>query len=237
MKESCPLTRSASSPPPSPPSDGGEGELSTTVECFISRLASGNLLCCFLVLLAGCLFRPVTVSTRRFVLAPIPATERSSAADQLSVGVGNVKMPPYLLRSSFAVRKGTNEIVYLEDVVWGERLDRSFQQTLAANLSTLLPSDQVYLSSWERDQVKARLFVNVEQFDIDTEGRGTLIASWQIRGPDDSKLLKSGRACLARTGPAPRGSPQVIVTRLSNLVGELSRELAQAIQQSSAPIR
>src|SRR5712692_2924291 len=133
-----------------------------------SHLPLFALVCGAGLLLSGCLFRPVTVSTRRFLLAPIPASEQAStAAEQLSVGIGFVKMPAYLLRNAIAVRDGPSEIEYLEDALWGERLDQSFQQTLAANLSTLLPSDRVYLSAWERDQVRVRVFVNVEQFDVD----------------------------------------------------------------------
>src|SRR6266404_3931421 len=135
-----------------------------------------GLVCGASLLLSGCLLKPVTVSTRRFVLAPIPASERApTTAEPLPVGVGLVKMPAYLLRDSIAVRKGANEIAYLDDAFWAERLDQCFQQTLAANLSTQLPSDRVYLSAWQRDQVRVRVFVNVEQFDADTQGRGTLI--------------------------------------------------------------
>jgi len=186
------------------------------------------------LLLSGCLLKPVTVSTRRFILAPIPAPEHASTnAEQLSVGIASAKMPAYLLKNSIAVRKGASEIDYLEDGLWGDRLDRGFQQTLADNLSILLPSDRLYLSAWERDQVKVRLFVNVEQFDVDTEGRGRLIAWWRITAPGSDKPLKSGQARLDRTGPAPRGNPQIIVTTLSALVAEFSRQLAQAIHESA----
>ena len=199
-----------------------------------SRLQLFALVCSACLLLGGCLLKPVKVSTRRFILAPISAAEKASpAAEQLSVGVGFVKMPAYLLRNSIAVRKGVSEIEYLDDSLWGERLDQSFQQTLGANLSILLPSDRVYVSAWERDQVKVRVFVNMEQFDVDTQGRGTLIAWWRITAAGSDKLLKSGQARLARTGPAPRGNPQVIVTTLSGLTAEFSRELAQAIHQSA----
>ena len=217
------------------------------LETCATTLSTGLLVCAAGLLLSGCFLKPVTVSTRRFILAPIPASELlsplphrgrgqgegASIPQQLSVGVGFVKMPAYLLRNSIVVRKGANEIEYLEDASWGERVDQSFQQTLAANLSILLPSGRVYLSAWERDQVKVRVFVNVEQFDVDTQGRGTLIASWRITAPGSEKPLKSGQARLARPGPAPHGNPQVIVTTLSALTAEFSRELAQAIHQSA----
>ena len=204
-----------------------------------------SLVCGGGVLLAGCLLKPVTVFTHRYILAPIAASEPAStpldrgqgeapsAAKQFSVGISFVKMPAYLLRSSIALRRDLHEIEYLEEAVWAERLDEGFQQTLGANLSTLLRSDRVYLSAWERDQVKLRISVNVEQFDVNTGGCGTLIARWRITAPGSEKFLKSGQSHLVRTGPAPRNKPQVIVTTLSALAAEFSRELAQTIQQTT----
>src|SRR6185503_15026090 len=160
--------------------------------------------------------------------------QRREAVD-VAVGIGSVKMPSYLMRSAMAVRKGASEIDYLEEALWAERLDQCFQRTLAANLSTLLGSDRVYLSTWERDQVMVKVFVNVERFDVDTEGRGTLIAWWRITAPGSDKPLKSGQARLTQTGPAPRGNPEVIAATSSALTTEFSRELAQAIRQSAKP--
>ena len=77
------------------------------------------------------------------------------------------------------VRKSTTEIEYLETALWAERLDQSFRQTLAENLSLLLVSDRACLSGSERDQVAMRVSVSVEQFDVDAEGRGTLLAVWR----------------------------------------------------------
>src|SRR6185436_14781506 len=132
------------------------------------------------LLLTGCLFKPATVSTRRFILAPIPTNEPAPAATgHLSVGIGFVKMPAYLLRTSMTVRNG-HEIEYLDDALWAERLDQSFQRTLAANLSRLLSSDSIHLADWGRNQVMVRVSVNVQQFDVDAHGSGTLIAQWRI---------------------------------------------------------
>src|SRR5262245_48930152 len=103
-------------------------------------------------LLGGCLFKPKTVSISHFVLAPISTNAPVSApAEQLSVGIQFVKMPPYLLRDSMAIRNGENQIEYLDTARWGERLDQSFQRALAVNLSRLLPSDNIYLTDWSPD--------------------------------------------------------------------------------------
>jgi uncharacterized lipoprotein YmbA len=186
------------------------------------------------LLLTGCLFKPATVSTRHFILTPIPTNQPAQVAtEQLSVGIGFVKMPSYLLRNSIAIRNGANEIEYFDDARWGERLDQCFQRTLAANLSRLLPSDSIYLSDWGRGQVMARVFIDVQQFDVDTGGQGTLIAQWHITAPDSGTRLKSGHARLDRTGASPRGKPEVVATTLSDLTAEFSRELAQSIRESA----
>ena len=193
-------------------------------------------------LFAGCLFKPVTVNTRHFILAPIGtnepvATTTSTAAtkEHVAVGVGFVKMPSYLLRNAVAIRNSANEIQYLEDARWGERLDQSFQHALAANLAGLLPSDRIYLSDWGRDQVNVQVFVSVQQFDVDATGHGTLIAQWRITTPGTDIPSKIGRTHLDRAGRSPRRDPEAVVTTMSELAAEFSRALAQSIRESTKP--
>jgi len=198
--------------------------------CF-SRLAA---LAGIGMLLTGCLLRPATVSTRHFVLSPISRNELvPSPMSHLSVGIGFVKMPSYLLRNSMAIRNGANEIQYLEDARWAERLDQCFQRALAANLSRLLPSDNIYLSDWGRDQVMLRVSINVQQFDVDTRGKGTLIAEWRINATASDTSSRIGQSKLTRTGASPRGNPEAIATTLGELTAEFSRELVQSIRESA----
>jgi len=179
----------------------------------------------------GCLFKSATVSPRHFVLAPITTNEPASAPKgHLSVGIAHVKMPPYLLRDSIAFRNGASEIGYLENATWGERLDQCFQRTLAVNLSCLLSSDSVSAVDSGRNQKRMCVVINVDQFDVDSHGRGKLIAQWRITEPNNEKPLKSGRAELTRVGASPRDHPEAIATTLSDLAADFSRQLAQAIR-------
>lgn len=183
------------------------------------------------LLFAGCLFRPATVSTHHFVLAPIVTNEPPAVAiEHLSVGIGTVKMPPYLLRDSVAVRTDANEIEYFEDAVWAERLDQSFQRTLAANLSRLLSSDNIYVADWEPNQVMIKVLIDIRQFDVDVRGHGTLIARWRIIAADSNKLLKDREIRLEKAGASSRGHPEVVAATLSELAAEFSRELAKSIE-------
>jgi uncharacterized lipoprotein YmbA len=179
---------------------------------------------------AGC-FSPHTISTRHFILAPAPAAKNPSTGP--SVGVGVVKMPDYLMSSSLAVRKSAGEVGYLETAMWAERLDNGFGRVLAANLSAMIPTDQVRLGAWRPESGALEVHVTVEQFDVDQAGKGALIAWWRITSPGGTKTLKSGEARLTKAGQSPASDSQNIVNTMSELAAELSGTLAQAVRETA----
>ena len=183
----------------------------------------------------GCSFlKPVTSTARHFVLTPLVAAGPVTIPRvALAVGVGQVKLPAYLFDTSLAVRKGTNEIVYQPSTIWAERLDTATQRVLAANLATLLPTDQIRLSAWRTEDVAAEVHVTIEQFDVDAGGRAVLVAWWRILAPGGEKILKAGETRLNRQGPSPDTNPSGAVATLSDLMGDLSRQLAQALKEAT----
>jgi uncharacterized lipoprotein YmbA len=191
------------------------------------------IMCSLGLLLGGCVMKPAQVPTRHFVLVPIQTpVHAATKAPPLAAEVGFVKMPAYLLRDSMVIRKSANEVDYLETALWAERLDRSFRQTLEQNLWLLLASDPAYLSASEHDRVGVRVSVNVQRFDVDIEGRGTLLAIWRFTGVGADKPMNTGQVRLTRPGPSPRGNPQAITTTLSALTADFSREVFQALGES-----
>src|SRR5580765_712629 len=155
--------------------------------CLKIRPRAGTLLTilCSIMLwvgLTGCSFlKPAKSTTRYYVLTPVAAAPSGSGS--LAVGLGQVKLPVYLFNTSLAVRKGTNEVQYLDSAIWAEPLDAGFQRVLAANLATVLPTEQVRMSAWRSEDVAAEVHVTIEQFDVEAGGRGVLIAQWRILSP------------------------------------------------------
>jgi uncharacterized lipoprotein YmbA len=188
--------------------------------------------------LTGCFgfLKPAKYTARHFVLTPVVAAEPAAAPrGSVAVGVGPVKLAAYLFNTSVAVRKGTNEIEYLPTAFWAERLDTGLQRVLAANLATLLPTDQIRLSAWESADVSVEVYVAIEQFDVDASGGGVLVAWWRILSPGGEKTLKAGESRLARQGPPPDANPSGAVATLSELVADLSRQVAQAVKETTKP--
>ena len=240
----------ASSPQPSPPEEEREktpricGRTESVGDHDLpscSGPAKAGSPCLLLMLLAastcltGCFgfLKPVESTTRHFVLTPLPLEKEARVPGALGVGLSQVRVPPYLFDTSLAVRKGTNEITYLTSVLWAERLDNGLQRVLAANLSTLLSSDQVRLSAWRSDEVSAEVHVSIQQFDVDTRGQGVLVAWWRILSPGGEKTLKTGETHLTRAGPSPETGPGGAVATLSELVADFSRQLAEAVKEVS----
>ena len=188
-------------------------------------------------LLTGCLLRPANVTTRQFVLTPAASAGQPRTAEAFAIGLGAVKMPEYLLRSSLAVRKSELEVEYLDNAAWAERLDQSFQRVLAANLAQQLPGSRIQRSTWLNSQVTLAVFVSAERFDVDAQGKGTLLANWRIETPDGRQVLKDGVTSLNQAGASPNQRPEIIAATLSELTAQFSEALARAIREcaSKAP--
>lgn len=199
-----------------------------------ARLPLHALLGAACVFAVGCLPKPSTVATRSYVLSPFPALPPAgaSAVRGPAIGIGNIRMPGYLLKTSIAVRSGTNEITYLESSLWAERLDTSLQRTLAANLSGLLPTDQIRLSSWSRGDASRAVYVRVDRFDVDSQGTGTLAAWWRITPGSSDPTLMSGEFRSSLSGPAPSLRPDAVASTMSQLAGQLSETIAKAIHHT-----
>jgi uncharacterized lipoprotein YmbA len=186
--------------------------------------------------LAGCgLFKSGGVTPRTFVLTPIqtlPPT--SSTSTNIAIGIRLIKMPGYLSTKEFAVRRSADEIVYPDTLAWAERLDNAMQRVLAANLSALIPTDQVRFTLWDAKATAMQIDVSVEQFDVDYQGNAVLTAWWRVLSSDGQKVLGSGKFSETRQGPPPDKDPQGAVSSLSALAGALAEKLAQVIKEQTS---
>lgn len=205
-----------------------------------ARLVPCMVSLCLCLLMAGCSFlKPAKPTARFYVLTPLsPSTPvpAPTAPSIAGLGLGPVKVASYLFNTSMAVRRGANEVDYLASTVWAERLDTGFQRVLASDLATVLPTDRLLLSAWQMSDVAMELHVVVEQFDVDANGQGQLVARWRIVSPGGESILKAGSTRLTRQGPPPGTDAPGAVATLSDLVADFSRQLAVALRET-APVR
>lgn len=173
------------------------------------------------LLLAGC-FGPRTDLTRYFLLTPTagPVTGASGSP----IGLGPVTLPDHLDQTRIATPRSAQEIGFLADARWAERLGPMLRRSLAASL-TERTGRPVVPYPWRPDQPPAVVAtIDLRRFDVDSAA-ATLRADWQLR-----------------VGPAElRGTADVVEptrdTTVAERVAALNRSLARLSDQLAAALR
>lgn len=189
-----------------------------------------------LVLLAwaaatGCVSLKASEDARFFYLEPlsIPGEAPQPPAEATLVGVLPVRVPGYLDRPQLVTQAGGHEVEIHEFERWAEPLERCLTRTLAENLAVLLPEHLVLAHPWKLTRaVRHRVLLEVSDFSRQTSGEVRLVARWTILPGDQERPLDRGSCRLTRT-PSSAATGEVVAA-MSELLAELSREIAEALR-------
>jgi len=200
--------------------------------------AVGPLWCALLLVslsLAGCgNFSAKPDPSRFFTLTaiaqPVSPAKDSGNLGGVSLGIGPIGLPGYLDREEIVTRVSPNRIDFSEYDRWAEPLDVSFTRVLAQNLSILLRTDRLVFYPWEPNRrPNYQVTVQVVRFESNHRGEVQLSARWEIF--DISNInripLRAGESGITRQPTAQ--STDASVAALSEALGDLSREIANAV--------
>jgi hypothetical protein len=145
-----------------------------------------------------------------------------------------VRLPGHLDRPQIGTWTAPGELRIDEFLRWGEPLDTGFTRTLAENLATLLPEHMVARSPWRSSAVpRCRVATELRVFGLQADGEVRLDGRWALFPARGEQPLARGNASLSR-GPLTGGpagvDPGGEVDAMSELVAELSREIAAAVR-------
>ena len=195
------------------------------------RLGVIILLVCFIS--AGCSFLEVRPDPSRFfALTSLPRTgqraQDAAGTNALALGIGPIKFPGYLDRQQFVTRISQNRFAVAENDRWAEPLEENFSRVLSQNLSILLQTERIVAYPWERSQQPTyQVQVEVLHFEPNAEQIVELWARWSII--DSRKKTASVKESYL-THPARDKSAEASVAGMSELVSDLSKEIAAAIR-------
>ncbi len=186
-----------------------------------------------LALLGGCLSRSKV--SELYVLEPTAAraTVPAGQAPEAVVGVGKVTVPAWIDRPQVAGRSATGQIVVNEYARWGEPVAKGIQRVVAENLAALLPTRRVVAAPYSPALVvHNRVDITLLEAARQADGSVLVEARWALVGPRGATLVQrrsSNRAHPTATGPAGA------VSGTSEALGELSREIADALRELPLP--
>jgi uncharacterized lipoprotein YmbA len=184
---------------------------------------------------AGCgSFSPRPDPSRFFTLSSLPQVEESAVKNSASqegvfLGIGPIKFPGYLDRQEIVVRIAQNRFDVSENDRWAEPLDENFTRVLAQNLSALLRTDRIVPYPWPLDRKPSyQIEIEVLRFEANRTRDAQLFARWMISQGGDKKIILVRESRVVRQ--AKENSTEGSVAALSETLGELSREIADAVR-------
>jgi uncharacterized protein len=167
--------------------------------------------------------------SRFFVLTPLSDSAPAAPGGHVgSLGLGPVHLPRYLDRPEMVTRIEANEVRPAVFDFWAGSLSRQFESVLAQNLQTLVNPERIQLYPWWGGRAPELVVeVDVNRFEPSADGRAELVVRWRVRRGSALDTLRAGDSTF--TSAATTGDPQATAMVLSGLLGDFSRELAQAI--------
>lgn len=193
----------------------------TLIIIFISALLLGTLTAC-----------STSPAPHLYIIEPMTAWANMETDNDLSIGVGPVRLPAHLNRKGIVTHDQRYRVNAAEFDRWAEPLDHNITNALAENLSVLIPSDQVIAYPWDSaHDFDFTVQVRVITFGANPDGEVVLIASWKIYDAANAPIELTKK----RYSAARRGDDMIaLVAAMSQMIGQLSRDIATRLVAASA---
>jgi uncharacterized lipoprotein YmbA len=137
--------------------------------------------------------------------------------------------PEYLDRQQIVVRTSRNELHLSEFDRWAEPLEANFIRVLAGNLSDLLSTNHItFFPGNPAMPTVYRVEVDVTRFEGGPDGTVTLDARWTLFKTLGNQMILMQNSFIRK----PVGEEDdfaALVSAKSDALGDLSREIAEAI--------
>jgi uncharacterized lipoprotein YmbA len=193
-----------------------------------------------ILFLAGCsILAPQPDTSHFFMLAPLSSTDtqqngsESTALANLMLGLGPIKLPPYLDRNEIAMRLSPTQVTYSAVDRWAEPLNVNVSRVLLQNLSELLGTDRIVMYPWSNAvEVAYQIRIELLSFEATKNGEAQLRARYGIVPGGGRQALTVREVNFSRPAGAETAAA---VTALSATLGDLSRDIAAAVRQLPAP--
>jgi uncharacterized lipoprotein YmbA len=181
---------------------------------------------------AGCpSFAPTPDRTRYFTLTAQaePGAAKNPGLGELWLGVGPIRIPGYLDREELVVRIAQNRFDVAQNDRWIEPLEESLSRVMAQNLYALLGSERIVRYPWPNNRrITHQVEVEIFRFEPTAEGEAHLSARWAINDAATRQALSAKASVFKR--PLKGQSREAAVDALSELLADLSREIADAVR-------
>lgn len=207
----------------------------------------GIVLIISFLILGGCLGKGTQKDTKFYLLEPISgwssvehaSTDVGTGLEGTGLAIGPVRLREYLNRPQMVTSSKENKVIVQDFHSWGEPLDRNVTIVLAVNLSRLLATNRIVIFPWRKrpPDLDYQVVADVIRFDGELGGEVSLIAHYYIwdwhKERSGGELRRIGVWKSSFSRQTQDASHEALVSAMSELVGDLSREIAEKIEKDS----
>ena len=166
--------------------------------------------------------------------ADVPATTAAAStqttSDDFTLGLGPIKLPPYLDRPEIVTRAANNRIELSKEDRWGESVQNGFTTSLRRDLEAQAGTNRVIIFPWYNTvHVDMQVAIDVYRFETDSQGNANLSAKWTILDSSGKNILYTVESNL--TQPSKPGDNTDAAAALSKTIGDLSGQIANMVHQ------
>ncbi len=189
------------------------------------------------LMMQGCVnLKPRENETRFYVLGGQQLQAPVSDSEGAVVGLRRLQLATYLDSPHLVVRRGANEVEFLDAHRWGEDLSPAINRVLAGLMTAEADVKQVDVVPWstgaQHDYVVEISVTKFEGTRLAQPGsagmHAHLEAYWKVLDPDTNSVLKQGVTVQTTEGPVLLNYPNLVTGLESTLTG-LSQDLVAAI--------
>ncbi|MGA8644422.1 PqiC family protein [Candidatus Binatus sp.] len=167
-----------------------------------------------------------TADTATATSGTVPA---QSSSDNFTLGLGPIKLPPYLDRPEVVTRAAPNRLELSKEDRWGESLQNGFTRAMERDLAAQSGAAVIVFPWYNTVHIDMQVQIDVFRFETDSQGVATLSAKWTILDSTGKNILYTVETHL--TQPSKPGDNTDAAAALSRDIGDLSGQIANMIQQ------
>jgi uncharacterized lipoprotein YmbA len=163
--------------------------------------------------------------------APASAAAQSTSGD-FTIGLGPIKLPPYLDRPEIVTRMAPNRLELSKEDRWGESIQNGFTRAMERDLAAQADSTVILFPWYNTVHIDMQVQIDVYRFETDSQGTATLSAKWTILDSTGKNILYTVETRL--TQPSKPGDMTDAAAALSRTIGDLSAQIANMMHQLRA---
>jgi uncharacterized lipoprotein YmbA len=160
--------------------------------------------------------------------APATGTAQNTSG-AFTIGLGPIKLPPYLDRPEVVTRAAPNRLELSKEDRWGESIQNGFTSAMERNLASETGAAVIDFPWYNTVHIDMQVQIDVYRFETDSQGTATLSAKWTILDSTGKNILYTVESNL--TQPSKPGDTTEAAAALSRTIGDLSGQIANMVHQ------